>query len=93
MRTGVPCNENRVFSVGIVSHGVPCEPYRVWVYSVSLHKYVDLFWDHKKKSVFSSKFVQLEFLDKEIGQISVSQIFLVPIRKCASARSMLLEVV
>ena len=35
MRTGVPCNENRVFSVGIDSQGVPCEPYRVWVYSAS----------------------------------------------------------
>jgi hypothetical protein len=34
MRTGVPCNENRVFPVGIGSQGVPCQPYRVWVYSV-----------------------------------------------------------
>ena len=34
MRTGVPCNENRFFPVGIGSQGVPCELYRVWVYSV-----------------------------------------------------------
>ena len=33
MRKGVPCNENRFFPVGIDSQGVPCEPYRVWVYS------------------------------------------------------------
>ena len=33
MRAGVPCNENRVFPVGIGSQGVPCELYRVWVYS------------------------------------------------------------
>jgi hypothetical protein len=34
MRTGVPCNENRFFPVGIDLKGVPCEPYRVWVCSV-----------------------------------------------------------
>ena len=34
MRTGIPCNENRYFPVGIDSQGVPCEPYRVWVCSV-----------------------------------------------------------
>ena len=34
MRTRVPCNENRFFPVGIGSQGVPCELYRVWVYSV-----------------------------------------------------------
>jgi hypothetical protein len=34
MRTGVPCNENRFYSVKIDSRGVPCECYRVWVYSV-----------------------------------------------------------
>jgi hypothetical protein len=34
MRTGVPCNENRFFPVGIDSQGVPCELYRVWVCSV-----------------------------------------------------------
>ena len=34
MRTGVPCNENRVFPVIIDLQGVPCKPYRVWVYSV-----------------------------------------------------------
>ena len=33
MRTGVPCNENRVFPVGLDSQGVPCELYRVWVCS------------------------------------------------------------
>ena len=33
MRTGIPCNENRLFPVGIDSQGFPCEPYRVWVYS------------------------------------------------------------
>ena len=27
MRTGIPCNENRYFPVGIDSQGVPCEPY------------------------------------------------------------------
>ena len=27
MRTGVPCNENRVFPVRIGSQGVPCELY------------------------------------------------------------------
>ena len=36
MRTGVPCNENRVFPVGIDSQGVPCEPYSVWVCSEGL---------------------------------------------------------
>ena len=40
MRTGVPCNENRVFPVGIDSQGVPCEPYRVWVCSVSNFVYL-----------------------------------------------------
>ena len=34
MRTGVPCNENRVFPVGIDLQGVPCKLYRVWVCSV-----------------------------------------------------------
>ena len=34
MRTGVPCNENRFFPVGIDSQVVPCELYRVWVCSV-----------------------------------------------------------
>ena len=33
MRTGVPCNENRIFPVGIGSQGVPCELYRVWACS------------------------------------------------------------
>ena len=33
MRTGVPCNKNRFFPVGIGSQGVPCELYRVWVCS------------------------------------------------------------
>ena len=37
MRTGVPCNENRFFPVGIGSQGVPCELYRVWVCSVVHH--------------------------------------------------------
>ena len=32
MRTGVPCDENRFFPVGIDSQGNPCESYRVWVY-------------------------------------------------------------
>ena len=36
MRTGVPCNENRFYPVGIGSQGVPCELYRVWVYSVGM---------------------------------------------------------
>ena len=34
MRTGVSCNEYRVFPVGIGLQGVPCKPYRVWVCSV-----------------------------------------------------------
>ena len=34
MRTGFPCNESRFFPVGIDLQGVPCKPYRVWVYSV-----------------------------------------------------------
>ena len=34
MKTRVPCNENRVFPVGIGSQGAPCELYRIWVYSV-----------------------------------------------------------
>ena len=39
MRTGVPCNENSFFPVGIDSQGVPCEPYRVWVCSdVDMHQ-------------------------------------------------------
>jgi hypothetical protein len=33
MRPGVPCNENRVFPVGIDLQGVPCKLYRVWVCS------------------------------------------------------------
>ena len=33
MRTGVPCNENKFFSVGIGSQGVPSEPYSFWVCS------------------------------------------------------------
>ena len=37
MRTGVPCNENRVFPVRIDLQGVPCKPYRVWVCSVDKH--------------------------------------------------------
>ena len=36
MRTGVPCNENRVFPVRIDLQGVPCKPYRVWVCSAAL---------------------------------------------------------
>ena len=36
MRTGIPCNENRFFPVGIGSQGVPCELYRVWVCSARL---------------------------------------------------------
>ena len=35
MRTGVPCNENRFFPVRIDLQGVPCKPYKVWVYSVA----------------------------------------------------------
>ena len=35
MRTRVPCNENRVFPVGIDLQGVSCKPYRVWVCSAS----------------------------------------------------------
>ena len=35
MRTGVRCNENRVFPVEIDLQRVPCEPYRVWVYSIA----------------------------------------------------------
>ena len=31
MSIGVPCNENRFFTVGIGSQRVPCELYRVWV--------------------------------------------------------------
>ena len=38
MRTGVPCNESRFFPVVIDSQGVPCELYRVWVYSVVLER-------------------------------------------------------
>ena len=34
MRTGVPCNENWFFPVRIDLQGVPCKPYKVWVYSV-----------------------------------------------------------
>jgi hypothetical protein len=34
MRTGFPCNESSFFLVGIDLQGVPCKPYRVWVYSV-----------------------------------------------------------
>ena len=34
MRTEIPCNQNRFFSVRIDLQGVPCKPYRVWVYSV-----------------------------------------------------------
>ena len=34
MRAGAPCNESRVFPVGIDLQGVHCEPYRVWVCSV-----------------------------------------------------------
>ena len=37
MRTGIPCNKNRFFPKGIDLQGVPCKPYRVWVYSVRLH--------------------------------------------------------
>ena len=36
MRTGVPCNEYRVFPVGIGLQRVPCKPYRVWVCSVHI---------------------------------------------------------
>ena len=36
MRTGFPCNESRFFPMGIDLQGVPCKPYRVWVYSVIL---------------------------------------------------------
>ena len=36
MRTGVPCNKNRVFPVRIDLQGVPCKPYRVWVCSLVL---------------------------------------------------------
>ena len=52
MRTGVPCDENRFFPVEIGSQGVPCELYRVWVYSVTnkilhlFHFYLSYF--HKK---------------------------------------------
>ena len=35
MRTGVPCDENRVFPVRIDLQGVPCKPYRIWDCSVS----------------------------------------------------------
>ena len=35
MRTGVPSNEKTVFPVRIDLQGIPCEPYRVWVCSVS----------------------------------------------------------
>jgi hypothetical protein len=38
MRTGFPCIENRFFPVGIDLQGVPCKPYRVWVYSVGTSK-------------------------------------------------------
>ena len=34
MITGVLFNENRFFPVRIDLQGVPCKPYRVWVYSV-----------------------------------------------------------
>ena len=34
MRTGFPCNDSRFFPVEIDLQGVPCKPYRVWVYSV-----------------------------------------------------------
>ena len=37
MRTGVPCHENRVFPVGIDLQGVPCKPYRVWVFRVVIY--------------------------------------------------------
>ena len=36
MRTGVPCNEKRFFLVRIDLQGLPCKPYRVWVYSVAI---------------------------------------------------------
>ena len=45
MRTGVLCNKNRVFPVGIDLQGVPFKLYRVWVCSV--HKYM-LFFEKRK---------------------------------------------
>ena len=43
MRAGFPCNESRVFSVRIDLQGVPCKPYRVWVYSAYI-----LFYHRRK---------------------------------------------
>ena len=61
MRTGVPCNENRLFLVGIDLQGVPCKPYRVWVCSVlqlSLSGLITLFYEDPR-----SVEIQMQLMD------------------------------
>ena len=41
MKTGVPCNEKRLFPVRIDSQGISREPYRVWVYSLAKKGHLD----------------------------------------------------
>ena len=64
MRTGVPCNENRGFPVGIGSQGVPYELYRVWVCSVRLK--ADFVFGFKTLKCHQT-FVKVGFHDKVPG--------------------------
>ena len=65
MRTGVPCNVNRVFPVRIDLQGVPCKPYRVWVCSVHnmyLIRFVSQILSPRKMKLFYRKSKQIHTL-------------------------------
>ena len=74
VRTGVPCNENRVFPVGIDSQGVPCEPYRVWVCNVDTTYLILFSLQNFSEHTYSNKHIYtmqlLSFFEIYISQSS-----------------------
>ena len=78
MRTGVPCNENRFFPVRIDLQGVPCKPYRDWVYSVAkadLALYKNLHFVLKKYIVARQFLVIIQSHFQECNIFAIKTIF------------------